>query len=276
MATVGQDELRGLTIGILQTRHAEVLANLVARRGARPLVAPTLREETIDELALLREALERLAAEPVDLAVFQTGVGVARLWELAGQMELKEVLEKRLAETQVIARGPKPLSALLQRGVRVDLRTVEPHTTAQVLLLIAQDLGGQTVLVQHHGAPNLMLVEALKTRGAKVLEAFTYHWALPADLAPVQRFFDELKEGRIDVTVFTSAAQVYNLFTIAESVGCAERLRDWLQEKTRIASIGPTTSAALGEQKLAPVIQPGHPKMVPLVEALCAHYSGVV
>jgi hypothetical protein len=64
------------------------------------------------------------------------------------------------------------------------------------------------------------------------------------------------------VTVFTSAAQVHNLFTIAERVGSAERLLDWLREKTRIASIGPTTSAALAEYKLAPVIQPGHPKMV--------------
>ncbi len=76
------------------------------------------------------------------------------------------------------------------------------------------------------------------------------------------------------MTVFTSAAQVNNLFSIAEHFGCADRLPDWLREKTRIASIGPTTSAALGEHKLAPVIQPGHSKMAPLVEALCAHYLG--
>ncbi len=93
-------------------------------RSRRPLVAPTLREETVDELAPLREVLQRLAAQPVDLAIFQTGVGVVR-----------------------------------------------------VLLLVAKDLSGQKVVVQHHGAVNLTLVEALKTRGAEVLEAITYHWA---------------------------------------------------------------------------------------------------
>ena len=263
-----------MTIGILQTRHASVLAGLIERQGGRALVAPTLREETIDELSPLRHVLERLAAEPVDMAIFQTGVGVARLFDLAETLGLAEILSTRLAETRVLARVPKPLAALLKRGVRVDLRTEEPHTTAQVLPLLDPEMGARAVLVQHHGAPNEVLIDALHGRGARPLEAVTYHWALPEDLAPVHRFFKELMTSRVDVTVFTSASQVQNLFAIAGRAGCISELPGWLREMTTIASVGPTTTAALAERDLSPVIQPEHPKMVPLVDAVCAYFSG--
>jgi uroporphyrinogen-III synthase len=264
-----------MTIGILQTRHASVLAGLIERQGGRPLVAPTLREETIDELSPLRQVLERLAAEPVHLAIFQTGVGVARLFDLAETLGLDKVLSTRLAESRVLVRGPKPLAVLLKRGVRVDLRTEEPHTTAQVLPLLDPDLSGRAVLVQHHGAPNEVLIDALHGRGAQLLEAVTYHWALPEDLAPVHRFFEELMANRVDVTLFTSASQVQNLFAIAEEAGCFSKLPGWLREMTMIASVGPTTTGALAEYDLTPVIQPEHPKMVPLVDAVCAYFSGI-
>ena len=266
--------LEGLTVGILETRHADVLADLVRRRGANVLVAPILREETVADLQPLGETLKRLATGAVDLAVFQTGVGTVRLFDLAAQMGLDEVLRPRLAEARVLARGPKPLAALHRQNVRVDLKTAEPHTTAEVIELIEPDLSGCTVFVQHHGAPNEVLTETLRARGALVLEAFTYRWALPEDLSPVERFFNELVAGRIDVTVFTSAAQVVNLFAIAELSGRSEQVTSAFIEKTRIASIGPTTSAALGEHGLRVTIQPERPKMVPLVEALSAHYSG--
>jgi uroporphyrinogen-III synthase len=264
-----------MTIGILQTRHASVLAGLIERQGGRPLVAPTLREETIDELDPLRQVLERLAAEPVHLAIFQTGVGVSRLFDLAETLGLDKVLSTRLAETRVLTRGPKPLAVLLKRGVRVDLRTEEPHTTAQVLPLLEPDLCGRAVLVQHHGVPNEVLIDALHERGARPLEAVTYHWALPEDLAPVHRFFEELMANRVDVTLFTSASQVQNLFAIAEEAGCFSKLPGWLREMTMIASVGPTTTGALAEYDLTPVIQPEHPKMVPLVDAVCTYFSGI-
>jgi uroporphyrinogen-III synthase len=260
-------------VGILQTRHAEVLADLVRRRGGDVLVAPILREEEVEDLRPLREALDRLAGEAIDVAVFQTGVGAVRLFNFATDMGCEQVLLHRLASSSVLARGPKPLAALHQHKVRVDLRTREPHTTAEVVELLDVDLRNRTVFVQHHGAPNAVLTDTLRERGARLLEAVTYQWALPEDLGPVKRFLDELTAGAIDVTVFTSMAQVINLFAIAEHLGRADEMKQALAEKTRIASIGPTTSASLGEHGLRVAIQPEHTKMVPLVGALCAHYG---
>src|SRR5258707_15896011 len=124
-----QGGLRGVTVGILQTRHADVLAELIVRRGGQVVVAPILREESVEDLEPLRQTLSRLVVEHVDQAIFQTGVGADRLFDLAAEMQLEDPLRRRLAAAQVVARGPKPLSALHQRKVRVDLRTAEPDTT---------------------------------------------------------------------------------------------------------------------------------------------------
>ena len=265
--------LTGIRIGVLQARHAEVLASLLRQRGGEVMVAPVLREETVEDLRPLRETLERLASDPVDVAVFQTGVGAVRLLELAASIGLDGALRRRLAEATVLARGPKPLAALHRFGIRVDRRTLEPHTTAEVISLLDPNLEGRTVFVQHHGAPNAALTEELRGRGAQLLEAHPYRWALPEDMEILEHFFAELEAGRIDVTLFTSAAQVVNLFAIAEHFGRARRVARALREKTLIASVGPTTTAALAEHHLRVTIQPGHPKMVPLADAVAAHFS---
>lgn len=272
--------LEGRSIAILQTRHRKVLAQLIRRLGGRPQLAPCLREVRVEDGAPLREALERVAAEPVDLAVFQTGVGVAALHDDAVREGMERVLAERLAAATVAARGPKPLSALLRRGVRVDLRTHEPHTTEELLSLLRPvlgdgDLGGYRTLVQHYGAPNERLIAFLQERGAEVIEAFSYRWALPANLAPVRRCLRLLEAGELDAVLVTSAAQVENLYLAAERFEVAHLLTGWLREGTVVAAIGPTTAQALREHGIVPAVQPSRPKMVPLVEALAGHLAPV-
>lgn len=260
------DELAGRTIAIMQARHAEVMAELVRKRGGRPLVAPTMREEDIREEEPLRNVLEKAIAGRLDMVVFQTGVGTRRLFEHADQ-DVGNAFRQVVARSIVVERGPKPLAVLLKNDVRVDRKTSEPHTTHE-LIQILPDVAGKTILVQHHGARNDALVEYLQRAGAEVLEATTYHWALPDDLEPVRSFARDLEAGLVDVTVFTSLSQVENLLRIAELEGW-EHLEDWLRERTLIASVGPTTSGALREHGLEPAVEPDHPKMVPLVDAVC-------
>lgn len=264
-------ELRGRTVAVLQSRHGAVFADLISGRGGLPLLAPTMREEEAPDLAPLHRVLRELRPAGLELAIFQTGVGAARLLEQAAAIGLQAVLRERLAGAVVVVRGPKPLSALLGAGIRVDRRTASPHTTTELLALLeGEQLNGSRVLVQEHGAANLELADWLQARGAQVLHAFTYRWALPADLGPVHRFLAELEAGRVDYTVFTSASQFLNLLAIASAAGAGERLQEWLRERTRIASIGPTTTACLLEHGLEPAVQPVNPKMVPLLQAICA------
>ncbi len=265
--------LGGRLVAVLQTRHNTELAALIERHGGVPYLAPCMREVRIDDRAPLQAALERLAQIGVDLAIFQTGVGTAALFDLAVELGQDRMLAQRLANATVLERGPKPLAVLLKRGVRVDRRTVEPHTTAEVMALVDEDLSGRTVLLQHYGAPNQALVDFLRDRRAQVLEVTTYGWSLPHDLAPVRQFLCDLPKRRIHATTFTSASQVENLFQIAETDGCVAQLPGWLSERSLVASIGPVCTRALNARGVEVRVQPDRPKMVPLVKALCEYFS---
>ena len=264
-------------IALLQARHSEVLAQLISKQGGVPLLAPCLREVRVEDPALVQSALERIRLEPPRLVIFQTGVGVRDLFAIAAELGLEPVLRERLGGATVLARGPKPLAALHHLGIEVALRTVEPHTTAEVvsaLETLAGQIAGEVALLQHFGAANRRLDDLLSGWGARVIDLFPYTWALPEDTEPIRSFLGELQASRIGATLFTSSPQVGNLWTVAAVAGEGEALAGWLSSRTVVASIGPTTTAALRARGIIPRVEPSRPKMVPLVEALCAHFAG--
>jgi len=73
------------------------------------------------------------------------------------------------------------------------------------------------------------------------------------------------------VTV-TNAAQVYNLFTVAERLGRAEALRDALN-RTLVASVGPVSTDALKKFGVGIGLEASPPKLGPLMSALDAALS---
>ena len=263
--------LSGLQVGILQARHGAELVSLLEREGATCVHAPCLRERRNEDDAELQGRLRELIEAPADLYVFQTGVGTRALFGLAADAGMAEGLTRIVRAGEVAARGPKPLKALLEFGFRVDRRTREPHTSAQMIEALADaTLAGRRVALQHYGSANPGLVTYLRSRGAEVVELFSYRWALPDDLSPVTRLLDELAAGRLAIVAFTSAAQVENLFTVAAEQGAAEDLPRWLNERTATAAVGPTCAGALEERGVRTVIQPERPKMVPFVQAIAA------
>jgi uroporphyrinogen-III synthase len=268
-----EPHLGGRTVALMQTRHAGELAALVERHGGVPVAAPCLREAGVEDTAPLDAALRAVAGAPLDLAVFQTGVGTDRLLGAAAAAGLGDAIAARLEAAVVLARGPKPLAVLLRNRVRVDLRTPEPHTTAEVVDLLEDDLSGKRVMLQHYGSPNVDLAALLRGRGADLVEMSTYQWRLPLDIDPIRRFLVRLEAGELDLTVFTSASQVDNLFQVAELDGVDDRLAGWLGSRTEVAAVGPVCAAALRARDVPVRVEPVRPKMVPLVRALCDHVA---
>src|SRR2546423_12128754 len=125
--------------------------------------------------------------------------------------------------------GPRPVRAERGRVTQATAEELRPR-------LEREELAWRRVAVQHHGAANRELVERVRSRGAQVIELFGYRWALPEDVGPVLRLLDELREGRLDVTAFSSASQVENLFTVADDAGCGGALAGWLSRRTVTAA----------------------------------------
>ena len=255
------------TIAVLESRFGEHLAGLLEKQGARVLRAPALAEEPDVDLDAIRRLIDDCTAHPLELAIFQTGVGTRALFDATDNLGLTQRLNGLLEACRVVVRGPKPTAVLRGRSVRIDISAPEPFTTAEVLAAIGSvDLANRRVLVQRYGDTNAGLEAQLQARGAQVIEVPLYRWALPKDLAPLQRLIEALRRREIDCAVFTSASQVRNLFSVVGSTQ-AESLRDDLNAAL-VASIGPVCSEALRAAGVKVGLEASPPKLGPLVEAL--------
>jgi uroporphyrinogen-III synthase len=244
------------------------LADLISKRGGRPMSAPALAELPDVDEQFLAGFVAGLEAQPARAAIFQTGVGTRALFAATDKLGLSDKLLGLLGSMVVVARGPKPSGVLRSRNVRIDHSAGEPFTTDEVLgALKGTSLKGERVIVQRYGSSNLKLDAALEEQGAQVTEIPTYRWALPDDTAPIMRLIEALSKGEVAATVFTNAMQAHNLFEIAGRTASEDALRANLN-KTLVASIGPVCSAALKEHGITIGLEPHPPKLGPLVEAL--------
>jgi uroporphyrinogen-III synthase len=260
--------MKGKTIALLESRFGEHLAQLVEKQGGIPFCAPALSEIPDVDPEAIRQLIGEWTARPAKAVIFQTGVGARALFETTDALGLSERFLGLLAACVVVVRGPKPTAVLRSRGVRIDYSAAEPYTTTEVLKAI-EGIGfaGERVVVQRYGETNTALEEALQQRGATVIEIPTYRWALPNDTAPIERLIDALDRHEIDAVVFTSASQVYNLFSVSRRSGRTESLRKALNVAF-VASIGPVCSSALASVGVHVSLEPRPPKLGPLVAAL--------
>jgi uroporphyrinogen-III synthase len=261
-------EMKSKVVAILETRTGAHLAELVARRGGVPMLAPALEEvPDVDPQAVL-SLLERWRVDPFKICIFQTGVGTRALFAATDAAHLTMQLKELLAASMIVVRGPKPVGELNARDIRIDIRAASPFTTETVLTALAGTaVKDCSVLVQRYGATNQALAQALEARGATVHEIATYRWALPANTQPLVDLLHALRQGRVDAVVFTSAVQMHNLYAIAQKAGNAADLAGHLNRSV-VASIGPVCSRTLRDYGVTPTLEANPPKLGPLLSAL--------
>jgi uroporphyrinogen-III synthase len=260
--------MKSKVVAILETRTGQHLGELVARRGAIPMLAPALEEVADVDPATVSALLEDWRVRPFQMVIFQTGVGTRGLFQATDALGATVALLDFLSRVHVVVRGPKPAGELSARGVRMDVRAASPFTTDTVLEAIADiPLRGARVLVQRYGGTNAQLLEALLARGALVQEIATYRWALPQDVTPLTDLLDALAARKVHAVVFTSAVQVQHLFAVAANQQRADSLPGLLSGPI-IASIGPVCSRALVARGITPSFEASPPKLGPLVAGL--------
>jgi uroporphyrinogen-III synthase len=267
----------GIVVATFEARLAGAMADLVRKHGGRPLEAPALREIPLADNPDVSTFADRLIAGDFDVVLFETGVGVRYLTQAIETRIPRATWLAALGRTRVVARGPKPLAALRELGVRVDLQVPEPNTWHETLASLDAhlSLAGLRIAVQEYGKPIPELIDELQRRGALVTRVPIYRWALPEDTGPLRAAIAEIAEGRVGAALFTSAQQVVHVLQVAAEEGRTADLRGALERHTVVGSIGPTTSEALRENGLPVDIEPEHPKMGHLVAAVAAGWRGI-
>jgi uroporphyrinogen-III synthase len=260
----------GMRVLALESRRAKEMAALITTYGGQPMVAPAMREIALDSDTEATRFIANLLQGGFDVVIFLTGVGTRSLAAIAESTVSREEFVAALRRVRVVARGPKPVAALKDLGVAVNVTVPEPNTWRELLAALDRalpppKLRGLRVAVQEYGAPGPELLAGLAERGAVVTRVPVYRWALPDDLEPLRGAIQSIAAGEIGVVMFTTSVQVTHLFQVAGEMNLEERLRSGLRQCV-IASIGPTTSEELQRRGLQVNLEASHPKMGILVK----------
>ena len=253
----------GKRVLALESRRAQEIAELIRRQGGDPFVAPSMREAPIEQNAALTEFAERLSAGDFDMMVLFTGVGTRQLNRALSEHYHETAFTDALRKLTVVARGPKPVAALREMGIKAAIIAPEPNTWRELLAATEGRLE-RRIAVQEYGRSNEEFLQALRARGAEVTPVRVYQYVLPEDTGPLREAVKRLAAAEFDVAIFTTAVQIEHLLRIAEEMGVEAAARAGLA-KCMVASIGPSTTEMLEEFGIHPAMEPSHPKMGILV-----------
>jgi uroporphyrinogen-III synthase len=263
-------QLQGFTVAVTADRRAEEQAALLARLGARVVHGPAVRTLPLAHEEGVATATRSLIAEPPDVVVATTGLGVRGWFGAAEGLGLDEALLGALARAEVLARGPKAAGAVVAAGLTVAWRAPSEQSGDLLDHLLARPLAGVRIAVQRDGAPQPLLADALRRAGADVVDVPVYAWTPPDDPGPALRVVEAAVAGRVDAVTFTSSPAVWNLLDLASDAGLHDHLLAALGHTVAVACVGPVCARSAHERGIEPVVQPRRGRLGAMVAALGA------
>lgn len=263
------EPLAGLRIALPETRQLDVLAQMLERRGAETWRCPLVSILDTPDQAPVRAWLERFNAGAMDDLILLTGEGLRRLSAAAEREGCHDDFVAALGRTRLITRGPKPVNALRELGLKNDLTADEATTDGVMATLREHDLNGRTVGVQLYGEePNEKLTGFLQQQGASVDTVAPYVYADESNRGQVAELAEGLVRGDLDAIAFTSQAQVKRLMDVAEGIGMQPAVIEALN-RLLVVAVGPIVADKLAQYSVGVDVMPEESWfMKPMVRAL--------
>ena len=238
--------MKGKTIAITRSEEdSEEFIELVSHENARPIPLPTIELVSKGD-KIVDEFLESIQQYDPDYSVFMSSKAVKLLFDTAKKNSKYEKLQLAVANTIVIAVGPKTKAALESEGIKVSYIPKRFSSVGVGEVLTRLNAVGKKVLVPRSGASTPFLRNLLEKIGLDVKEIHLYDVHSFGDISQWKEFSELFSQNKIDGIVFTSASSVRAFFDILEKNFDEKTLLNNLQ-KTKIVSIGPFTSEELNK-----------------------------
>lgn len=247
--------LVGKTVALAEGRQLEELRILLEKEGANTFCCPLLSILDGPNTEEISEWLQHLIAGRFDSLILLTGEGLRRLMCFAQRAGLRDDVIAALGKVQLITRGPKPVLALKEIGLKPNVVATAPTTAGVISALKNHDLTGKTVGVQLYSEANPALTEYLTTAGATVVAVQPYVYAPASDADRVVELIQKTAHGSVDVLVFTSSPQVERVYEVAHERQLDNLLKQGMQ-RVKIASVGPLVTETIKNKGAEVHIQP--------------------
>jgi uroporphyrinogen-III synthase len=236
--------LKGKIIAITRSKDdsAEFI-DLASNNNAIPLSLPTIELVSKGE-KIVDEFLDSVKQYNPDYSVFMSSKAVTLLFDTAKKVSKFEKLQLAVANTIVMAVGPKTKIALENEGIKVAYMPNIYSSVGIGELFTKLHAVGKKVIVPRSGASTPFLKELLEKIGINVKEIHLYDVCSFRDTSQWNEFRKLFSQNKIDGIVFTSASSVRAFFEIMSKDYDKDSLLSNL-EKLSVVSIGPFTSDEL-------------------------------
>ncbi|HEY7820248.1 MAG TPA: uroporphyrinogen-III synthase [Vicinamibacteria bacterium] len=252
--------LAGRTILVTRPRgRSASLASALRSLGAEVIEAPAIAIEPPADFGPLDRALSRLPT--YDWLVFTSANAVDAVFD-----RLKEIRPNDSPSTRKVAAvGPATAESLRERGLEADL--VPGKFVAEEVfraLLERGEVVERRFLFPAADIARETLPELLRGAGALVEVVVAYRTVPAGDV--LKSASSLVERGDVDLVTFTSASTARSFFARVDPRA--------LEGRTKTASIGPVTSAALRDLGVSPDVEAERSTTEGLVEAILRHYRG--
>lgn len=250
---------------IVNTRplaQSQELSRLLEDQGADVIHAPAIFIAEPKDHAPAHEAVRQLGR--YDWLILTSTNGVDALMKYLGEAGLDS---RALGRCRVCAIGPATAARLGRHGVRADAQpdTFTSRSIVELLVSMGQIAGARVLCPRAENAPE-SLIDGLRDAGATVDQIVTYRTV--SDNRRAHELRNWLAAGTIDWITFTSPSIATSLVKDVP----AELIRS---SRAHLASIGPTTSAALRKLGLEPTVEAPEHTSRGLVAAILAKEGAV-
>jgi len=236
--------LNGKTIAITRSKDdSSEFIDLVTKNNARPISLPTIELVSKGE-KIVDEFLDSVKQYNPDYSVFMSSKAVTLLFDTAKKVSKFEKLQLAVANTTVMAVGPKTKIALENEGIKVAYMPNIYSSVGVGELFTKLHAVGKKVIVPRSGASTPFLKELLEKIGINVKEIHLYNVCAFRDTFQWNEFRELFSQNKVDGIVFTSASSVRAFFEIMLKDYDNNSLLSNL-EKLHVVAIGPFTSDEL-------------------------------
>ena len=260
--------LAGWRVGVTADRRADQQIEALRRRGADVVHGCTMRTLDLSNDARLLEVSLALLDQPPDTLVLQTGMGLTMWLDAMDGLGLGDRVREALGGCEVLARGPKAVSAARRAGLVVAWSAPD-ELFAQIVDHVAATGGRNRLFLQVDGTDEEALAAPLADSCREVVVVPIYRWALPVDVGPAEVLVDAVCDGGLDAVTFTTRQAAVHLVGIAEARGRRDDLLTAL-DGIRVVpvSVGPVCSEAMRSLGMTGLVEPERARLVAMLDAL--------
>lgn len=236
--------MEGKTIAITRSKEdSEEFIQLMNQDKAKPIPLPTIELVSKGE-KIVDEFLESLKDYNPDYTVFMSSKAVKLLFDIAKKLSKQQELQLGIANTIVIAVGPKTKIELENEGIKVAYMPNRYSSVGVGEVFTRLNAVGKKVVVPRSGASTPFLKNLLEKIGLDIKEIHLYDVCAFRDTTQWNEFRDLFSQNKVDGIVFTSASSVRAFFEIMTKDYDDKTLLDNL-DKIQVVAIGPFTADEL-------------------------------